>query len=186
MLLLFRVQLPCFNPRTHTGCDSKINGILTNGTEFQSTHPHGVRRETAHAYGQCTVVSIHAPTRGATCFFRWRCSRLPCFNPRTHTGCDAGFTAELSKLVVSIHAPTRGATYSVASCCPSKAVSIHAPTRGATKMHAVLLVLQISFNPRTHTGCDNALLDKQQTWSVSIHAPTRGATFSCKNCCRFP
>ena len=32
-----------FNPRTHTGCDSKTNGILTNGTEFQSTHPHGVR-----------------------------------------------------------------------------------------------------------------------------------------------
>ena len=32
-----------FNPRTHTGCDGLVKiGYSTNG-KFQSTHPHGVR-----------------------------------------------------------------------------------------------------------------------------------------------
>ena len=35
-------------------------------SEFQSTHPHGVR-----------------PVQNGSC-----CKRTPCFNPRTHTGCD--------------------------------------------------------------------------------------------------
>ena len=54
----------CFNPRTHTGCDTKL---IRYGscTWFQSTHPHGVRRRKPHTIP---------------------CRR--CFNPRTHTGCD--------------------------------------------------------------------------------------------------
>ena len=34
------------------------------------------------------VVSIHAPTRGATVGQRLAHRRFGCFNPRTHTGCD--------------------------------------------------------------------------------------------------
>ena len=33
-----------------------------------------------------------------------------CFNPRTHTGCDAQTIADFERDKVSIHAPTRGAT----------------------------------------------------------------------------
>ena len=33
------------------------------------------------------------------------------------------------------------------------------------------------FNPRTHTGCDNAWSKALPLRRVSIHAPTRGATF---------
>ena len=33
------------------------------------------------------------------------------------------------------------------------------------------------FNPRTHTGCDNAWSKALPPRRVSIHAPTRGATF---------
>ncbi len=55
----------CFNPRTHTGCDNE-NVIPYKGLE----------------------VSIHAPTRGATC--------------------GEGHMSKV--LEVSIHAPTRGAT----------------------------------------------------------------------------
>ena len=33
-------------------------------------------------------------------------------------------------------------------------VSIHAPTRGATLPKQLLIACQISFNPRTHEGCD--------------------------------
>ena len=33
-------------------------------------------------------------------------------------------------------------------------VSIHAPTRGATFLSFMIIVLHLSFNPRTHEGCD--------------------------------
>ena len=79
---------------------------------FQSTHPHGVRHASGGCFpGTAILVSIHAPTRGATRFShgrryfknvsihaptrgatssgRSRSHRGVCFNPRTHTGCDA-------------------------------------------------------------------------------------------------
>ena len=35
-------------------------------------------------------------------------------------------------------------------------VSIHAPTRGATVLIIGTLLMDLGFNPRTHTGCDKA------------------------------
>ena len=81
----------------------------------------------------------------------------------------------------------------------AKDVSIHAPTRGATGFRAKGYFNRWSFNPRTHTGCDDivplqarpqdgfnprthtgcdALIREFRdcTLFVSIHAPTRGAT----------
>ena len=98
-----------FNPRTHTGCDFflaffpyiagvfqsthphgvRLFGVCNNArnTLFQSTHPHGVRLVISSVRGQ-QIVSIHAPTRGATLYE----------------------LRVVLKIVVSIHAPTRGAT----------------------------------------------------------------------------
>ena len=60
------------------------------------------------------VISIHAPTRGAT-------SRAV----------EPGQTTN-----ISIHAPTRGATWNTQIGRVVFTISIHAPTRGATaKMH---------------------------------------------------
>ena len=127
---------------------------------------HGLRIE---------IVSIHAPTRGATILtgssglrFLFQSTRprgarhiLPTsyhnplsFNPRAHAGRDPIFAMLHHPIPVSIHAPTRGAT----ACAPHgerrRQVSIHAPTRGATRFRFL-------FSPSYH---------------VSIHAPTRGAT----------
>ena len=79
----------CFNPRTHTGCDLDL--IID------------VRQK--------SLVSIHAPTQGAT-YFGSPPRLLPiCFNPRTHTGCDTVLQNSLNSISkVSIHAPTQGAT----------------------------------------------------------------------------
>ncbi len=99
---------------------------------FQSTRPRGARHRVgqdvirfkfsfnprAHAgrdegdIGRfdIAVVSIHAPTRGATC--------------------PACCTAQA--INVSIHAPTRGATFTTDAFSQVVSVSIHAPTRGAT------------------------------------------------------
>ena len=78
-----------FNPRTHTGCDSMILSTGICAVEFQSTHPHGVRLKTKYKNKKEQKVSIHAPTRGATFCINHKIIRILCFNPRTHTGCDA-------------------------------------------------------------------------------------------------
>ena len=56
------------------------------------------------------IISIHAPTRGAT------------------IGSEPGFP----NLLISIHAPTRGATFNIKLDTKRIDISIHAPTRGAT------------------------------------------------------
>ena len=124
----------CFNPRTHTGCDSNQAHSMISYAWFQSTHPHGVRHRSSpcrsiswgsfnpRTHTGCDLtnltfwvvdymVSIHAPTRGATLSKIYVVRRLDCFNPRTHTGCDTPFLQASYDLgYVSIHAPTRGAT----------------------------------------------------------------------------
>ncbi len=77
---------------------------------FQSTHPHGVRRHLPERCRTTIGVSIHAPTRGATCPRQSALHRQCCFNPRTHTGCDVFLLRQTKAITVSIHAPTRGAT----------------------------------------------------------------------------
>ena len=127
-----RGTCPCFNPRSHTGSDIKSQLIESGFAQFQSTLPHGERPRAAHFYfskpmfqstlphgerqgvaredGLLIIVSIHAPTRGAT--------------SRNLTN--------FAIVLVSIHAPTRGATDFLLRDGIKAVVSIHAPTRGAT------------------------------------------------------
>ena len=122
-----------------------------------------------------SIVSIHAPTRGAT---------------------DIGGVGHI-RSEVSIHAPTRGATLNYCTngrneqfqftrprgarlhlvlCFVVVArVSIHAPTRGATKRD-IPGGPASCFNSRAHAGRDALLADFPNQLVVSIHAPTRGAT----------
>ena len=122
----------CFNPRTHTGCDATIWRCRQNGAVSIHAPTQGATN-TRGGGSAGQEVSIHAPTQGATPKSRASTTASKCFNPRTHTGCDApcstprawvsGFnprthtgcddeTGEsLIVVVVSIHAPTQGATY---------------------------------------------------------------------------
>ena len=85
-----------FNPRTHEGCDEiQLRSVVLVGT-FQSTHPRRVRREYGCSSSPARLVSIHAPTKGATAH--------PC--------------RYLIRSVVSIHAPTKGATWSICKRWP--------------------------------------------------------------------
>ena len=59
--------LRCFNPRTRVGCDSPCGPLAPIFTQFQSTHPRGVRPS--------------CPQLPSACLNR--------FNPRTRVGCDA-------------------------------------------------------------------------------------------------
>ena len=83
---------------------------LSGGTtEFQSTHPRGVRLD-----NQIVLDLIY------------------CFNPRTREGCDQFAADSEQEHEVSIHAPARGATSYHPMDDMVEIVSIHAPARGAT------------------------------------------------------
>ena len=166
----------CFNPRTHTGCDVSLAWLVTGSGvsihaptrgatdnnednsflgEFQSTHPHGVRRHTK------TIIN----------------KGIKSFNPRTHTGCDKSFSAAQAFLLVSIHAPTRGATAQGVRESNGQGVSIHAPTRGATEYILPGTIPPLAFQSTHPHGVRlSAPLAVPLPLTVSIHAPTRGAT----------
>ena len=74
-----------FNSRTREGCDSYMYRKI-HGTEFQFTHPRGVRCLIVAAIDALNV-SIHAPARGAI-FGEKRSKKNDCFNSRTREGCD--------------------------------------------------------------------------------------------------
>ena len=56
------------------------------------------------------IISIHAPTRGATQTDRIRDRQSYNFNPRSHEGSDYNVQLYAAAVTISIHAPTRGAT----------------------------------------------------------------------------
>ena len=96
--------------RTRVGCDSMRNTFDIVSSQFQSTHPRGVRRGQHPARTHPGPVSIHAPAWGATS------ARALSSFPRS----------------VSIHAPAWGATCQVSGIRRPSYVSIHAPAWGAT------------------------------------------------------
>ena len=85
-----------FNPRTHTGCDAEISGRIEALSEFQSTHPHGVRHyELKVTDGDAVFQSTHPHgVRLGEVWFCWL-GRHGGFNPRTHTGCDYTFVYKM-------------------------------------------------------------------------------------------
>ena len=105
-----------FNPRSHEGSDIS-------------------RQRLDKMY---KVISIHAPTRGAT-------------RSQTCDGADAH---------ISIHAPTRGATQKELQSCSIPVISIHAPTRGATVLLSASPSSTRYFNPRSHEGSDSNFRQK--------------------------
>ena len=124
-------SIHCFNPRTHMGCDTNVQNRLPYSVGFQSTHPHGVRRQRGEA-----------PTsdRG--------------FNPRTHMGCDIWCRYDSRSFEFQSthpHGVRQTMTLKGLKCL---SVSIHAPTWGATKARSNFAMLAERFNPRTHMGCD--------------------------------
>ena len=99
-----------FNPRSHEGSDLQRSKIHFANLPFQSTLPRGERRFTVPGTGKSTgdfnprshegsdgnkhnncvnnLISIHAPTRGATLPRLRLNGLLGYFNPRSHEGSD--------------------------------------------------------------------------------------------------
>ena len=121
--------------------------------KFQSTHPRGVRLRT-HTF-VCTglLVSIHAPTRGAT---------LNNANPTSRMEFQSTHPRGVRQMI------------EVGSLLLVKFQSTH--PREVRRSRPPTLNPHACFNPRTHEGCDWSGVISTCISQVSIHAPTRGAT----------
>ena len=128
----YRCGFIYFNPRSHEGSDAFSIVSVSSFALFQSTLPRRERLSYLGALASGFMISIHAPTKGATnkyCFYstfnkfqstlprrerRRGCIRSGAhttFNPRSHEGSDQTIKSLwLEPIQISIHAPTKGAT----------------------------------------------------------------------------
>ena len=166
-----------FNPRSHERSD--VNVPPSTLSPLISIHaPTRGATSIFQIPLQHLLISIHAPTRGATSspmpLDTYHCSFQSTL-PREERPCD-DITALISGNI-SIHAPTRGATAPRLHATPTKTISIHAPTRGATcstKCQKAGTKKFQSTLPREERP--KPFIYKALRTIISIHAPTRGAT----------
>ena len=195
MHLLHVASIFCFNPRTTQGSTFWVVPCIV--IMLVSILAHRVRLPSLTRKIQTFVVSIHAPTRGATCRASCIVNRQG-FNPRTHTGCDSKISFCLSTelsfnprthtgcdvgLLVSVW---RGGGFNPRThtgcdayrCSPTSACSCFNPRThtGCDCVSFASTIISSCFNPRTHMGCDDEYLEHLLDTAVSIHAPTWGAT----------
>ena len=165
-----------FNPRSHEGSD--FYSTLANGNTptFQSALPRGERLLGMVNIQSLFVISIRAPTRGATQHDPSVYQQRKNFNPRSHEGSDHCPQPYFALPVISIRAPTRGATRETI-CSRIIFVFQSALPRGERhKCHSAALVsfgFQSALPRGERRERDHLLPDY---FRISIRAPTRGAT----------
>ena len=169
LICLFQFTLPC-GERLSISFNSSLY-IL-----FQFTLPCGERPVSFEIYPLISLISIHAPVRGATsssCFafgsFRFQFT-LPCGERRIRI-CNKIIRQEFQFTL-----PCGERQYIHFHLSLFLFISIHAPVRGATFLF-ILAFLTFLFQftlpcGERHTG-NSTTAEKQ---IISIHAPVRGAT----------
>ena len=144
--------------------------------QFQSTHPHGVRREEVSYRGNTGGFNPRTHT-GCDLVLAQLGATYMGFNPRTHTGCDLLLVhSKCRAIVVSIHAPTRGATDDLEELVLAWAFqSTHPHGVRQKKRNACKTYLTFQ-STHPHGVRPNQVSKSDEVILVSIHAPTRGAT----------
>ena len=125
-----------------------------------------------------TLISIHAPTRGAT---------ILC----NHRGLVFGFQSTLPREERQCRAKSAEAASKFQSTLPREerpSVSCHVvvyalfqstlPREERPTTHAASMSSNVYFNPRSHERSDYMRNGYENATCISIHAPTRGATVS--------
>ena len=140
--------------RTRVGCDSMRNTFDIVSSQFQSTHPRGVRLNGKPSAREVKMVSIHAPAWGATPSWS-RAGRCPAsFNPRTRVGCDA-FRQVGTKSLTGFNPRTRVGCDCGCWCGPTASSRFNPRTRVGCDLHqSRSRDHHHRFNPRTRVGCD--------------------------------
>ena len=142
--------------RTRVGCDSMRNTFDIVSSQFQSTHPRGVRRRAAHQFAHAGI-GFNPRTRvGCDAFRQVGTKSLTGFNPRTRVGCDVTGFLLLFGIALGFNPRTRVGCDDRSQGVGGRpsCVSIHAPAWGATGPSLQQSAILQSFNPRTRVGCD--------------------------------
>ena len=165
-----QLNVKCFNPRTHVGCDKNTEGCILVG-EFQSTHPRRVRLVRLYLITTDFPFQSTHPRRvrlNSTLSKKENKS----FNPRTHVGCDLKSFHRSSGTVLfqSTHPRRVRPRRSLFAKPWVRFQSTHPRRVRRNRSTAVLRLLR--FNPRTHVGCDQSWCPSWLPVGVSIHAPT--------------
>ena len=122
--------------------------------QFQSTLLQEERRVKCKNTEAPTMISIHAPTRGATLPIIRDILFSAYFNPRSYKRSDSPSLFALSTIFhFNPRSYKRSDLYIIINiiCC---VISIHAPTRGATKTNTHHHQTQHYFNPRSYKRSD--------------------------------
>ena len=122
-----------------------------------------------------TVVSIHAPARGATSRPPANNARRPCFNSRARKGRDFSPYAPSVLLEFQFTRP-QGARPATGRRCGTRRGFNSRARKGRDNWHYKVRVLRIRFNSRARKGRDIRAVLAGALLRVSIHAPVRGAT----------
>ena len=146
--------------------------------EFQSTHLREVRQWKISINVFSFIISIHAPTWGATLTSLHLLFCLVSFQSTHLREVRLHMTQLTSPKLTFQSTHLREVRPNWAWLDPLKLIiSIHAPTWGATTLMVATTVTDIHFNPRTYVRCDVKSLYPDATYQIiSIHAPTWGAT----------
>ena len=125
------------------------------------------------------ILSIHAPTRGATPCHHLYIVFFLSFNPRSYKRSDDIFNSFLLMFHVFQSTLLQEERLSLSKLCfIYSPLSIHAPTRGATTIYYIF-ISQLSFQSTLlQEERRNIGVTTSQQMLLSIHAPTRGATLS--------
>ena len=123
------------------------------------------------------LISIHAPTRGATTLTVTVAMLSLNFNPRSHEGSDLCWFLSCPFTHIFQSTLPRGERRQDAGRCSAVHwISIHAPTRGATHLlpqREISSVFQSTLPRGERPASANPAF---ASFVISIHAPTRGAT----------
>ena len=192
-----------FNSRTREGCDVAMLSRASSLREFQFTHPGGVRRVFFASDAAKTMVSIHAPGRGATCLRTFVHLLHDSFNSRTREGCDLSVLPVMCHSVLFQFTHPGGVRLAIADTLKAQEMGFNSRTRegcDGLHRHHQRLTTQFQFTHPggvrlleydgksykrlfqfTHPGGVRQQYPQLELFAigVSIHAPGRGATSAC-------
>ena len=144
--------------------------------QFQSTHPRGMRLESARSE---LASSNFNPRIGEGCdphLPKMPQRQASNFNPRIREGCDKICIQNELHPEISIHTSARDATWYRGLPKIITDISIHASARDATNFTMRVWIGSTDFNPRIREGCDLSNSKVGDFSNISIHASARDAT----------
>ena len=137
---------------------------------FQSALPRGERRGCTIVSGNQLLISIRAPTRGATESARYVILQCWNFNPRSREGSDVSVQIVILQLKISIRAPARGATTAAGTTIPSTVFQSALPRgeRPWTHCHCVTGAGFQSALPRGERQTDSTIVSSDSEFQSAL------------------